>query len=139
MLSIGWTAIQLLISDFFIVFQDVVFNWLTQLRWFSALYFAFEGLLTIQFKGFDYKCTGALSEDNIAFIQDFVPSISQRLNVVVSSLNQPNCILRPEATFAYFGFSRPFSTTISILIGYWLATHLATFIAILVLARRERR
>ena len=55
MLSIVWTAIQLLMSNFFITFTDVVFQWLTVLRWLSALYYAFEGLSVTEFGGMTYN------------------------------------------------------------------------------------
>jgi len=59
MLSILWTAIQLLMSNFFITFTEVVFRWMTVLRWVSALYYAFEGLAVTEFGGMTYRYASA--------------------------------------------------------------------------------
>ena len=60
MLSIVWTAIQLLLSSFFIIFSDVFMYWITYLRYLSALYYAFEGTATAEFSGVNYNCSGGL-------------------------------------------------------------------------------
>jgi hypothetical protein len=51
MLSIVWTAIQLFFSNYFIIFTEVEQQWITVLRWLSALFYAFEGLMTTEFQG----------------------------------------------------------------------------------------
>lgn len=142
MLSIVWTAIQLLMSNFFITFTEVVFQWLTVLRWLSALYYAFEGLSITEFGGVSYKCDGGLDSESISFLRTLLPK-SRFLNmpIVVNGLTHPggDCEANADAVLNYYGFVRPFRYTFGILFSYLIITHLITYTCMIIVARRERR
>lgn len=142
MLSIVWTAIQLLMSNFFITFTEVVFQWLTVLRWLSALYYAFEGLAITEFGGVSYKCDGGLDSESISFLRTLLPK-SKFLNmpIVVNGLTHPggDCEANADAVLGYYGFVRPFRYTFGILFSYLIITHLITYTCMIIVARRERR
>ncbi|KAF6255774.1 hypothetical protein COO60DRAFT_1533203, partial [Scenedesmus sp. NREL 46B-D3] len=142
MLSIVWTAIQLLMSNFFITFTEVVFQWLTVLRWLSALYYAFEGLAVTEFGNMTYPCDQGLDQEGITFLRTLLPN-SRFLNmpIVVNGLQNPgtDCIADTNAVLQYYRFDRPFGHTFGILLGYLIATHVCTYVCMVIVARRERR
>jgi hypothetical protein len=142
MLSIVWTAIQLLMSNFFITFTEVVFQWLTVLRWLSALYYAFEGLAVTEFGNMTYPCDQGLDQEGITFLRTLLPN-SRFLNmpIVVNGLQNPgaDCIADTNAVLQYYRFDRPFKHTFGILFGYLITTHICTYVCMVIVARRERR
>lgn len=142
MLSILWTAIQLLMSNFFITFTEVIFQWMTVLRWVSALYYAFEGLAVTEFGGMTYRCDRGLDQAGITFLRTLLPK-SKFLSIpaVVSGLKNPgsDCIADTNAVLSYYGFNRPFSHTFAILISYLMVCHICTYCCMVIVARRERR
>eukprot|EP00879_Flechtneria_rotunda_P027897 GHRR01029944.1.p1 GENE.GHRR01029944.1~~GHRR01029944.1.p1 ORF type:complete len:146 (+),score=29.16 GHRR01029944.1:314-751(+) len=142
MFSIVWTAIQLFFSNYFILFTEVKLYGITFLRWLSALYYAFEGIMITEFGGMTYKCSEGLDQGSINTIRSLLPN-SKFLNipVVVNNLKDPgaDCIADTNAVLAYYGFRRPFGHTFGILFGYLCIAHLCTYTAMLLVARRERR
>jgi len=142
MLSIVWTAIQLLMSNFFITFTEVVFQWLTVLRWLSALYYAFEGLAITEFGGVKYKCDQGLDQESINFLRTLLPkSRFLTMPLVVNGLAHPgaDCIADSDAVLQYYGFVRPFRYTFGILFSYLIIVHIITYVCMIIVARRERR
>lgn len=142
MLSIVWTAIQLLMSNFFITFTEVVFQWLTVLRWLSALYYAFEGLAITEFGGVMYKCDQGLDQANISFLRTLLPkSRFLTMPIVVNGLSHPgaDCVADSDAVLKYYGFVRPFRYTFGILFSYLIIVHMITYMCMIIVARRERR
>jgi hypothetical protein len=142
MLSIVWTAIQLLMSNFFITFTEVVFQWLTVLRWLSALYYAFEGLSITEFGGVSYKCDQGLDAAGINFLRTLLPkSRFLTMPIVVNGLSHPgaDCVADADAVLNYYGFVRPFRYTFGILFSYLIIVHIITYICMIIVARRERR
>jgi len=142
MLSIVWTAIQLLMSNFFIIFTDVAFQWLTALRWVSALYYAFEGLAVTEFGGVRYRCDQGMDTNMLASLRALLPnSRFMSMPFVVQSLQNPgaDCVADADAVLTYYGFTRPISSTLVILLGYWGVTHVLTYAVMIFVARKERR
>lgn len=142
MLSIVWTAIQLLMSNFFITFTEVVFQWLTVLRWLSALYYAFEGLAITEFGGVSYKCDQGLDQESISFLRTLLPkSRFLTMPIVVNGLSHPgaDCVADADAVLNYYGFVRPFKYTFGILFSYLIIVHMITYGCMIIVARRERR
>ena len=142
MLSIVWTAIQMLMSNFFIPFNNVLFQWLTHLRWISALYYAFEGLAVAEFGNVMLRCNEGLGSEGVAFLRTLLPkSKFLNLGAVVSAINNPgeDCIANTDAVLTFFGFTRPFGTTLGILIAYLIVCHGFTYACMLLVAKKERR
>eukprot|EP00879_Flechtneria_rotunda_P017044 GHRR01017850.1.p1 GENE.GHRR01017850.1~~GHRR01017850.1.p1 ORF type:complete len:820 (+),score=223.92 GHRR01017850.1:95-2554(+) len=142
MLSIVWTAIQLLMSNFFITFTEVVFQWLTMLRWVSALYYAFEGLAVAEFGNMTFPCDQGMDQAGLTFLKTLLPK-SRFLNmpIVADGLQNPgaDCIADTNAALTYYGFNRPFGHTFGILLGYLVITHIITYTIMIIVARREHR
>ena len=141
MLSIVWTAIQLLLSSFFIIFSDVFMYWITYLRYLSALYYAFEGTATAEFSGVNYNCSGGLDPTMMGLLRNTVSSaqLNRGLALYASQGPDPTCVVHADGLLAYFGFSRPFGATFGILLGYLAIVHVMTYLAMIFVARRERR
>ena len=127
MYSIAWTSIQLLFNNFFITFTEVTLGWLTQLRWLSALFYAFEGLAVVEFGGVKLNCSQGLDPSGLKFLKELLANPG------------PDCVTDATAVLDYFRFGRPFKASFGILLGYWIITHTLTFVAMLVVARKERR
>jgi hypothetical protein len=51
----------------------------------------------------------------------------------------PHCVLDATAILRYLSFSRPYWMSVTIMLGYLGAAHCATFVAMLLAARHERR
>jgi ATP-binding cassette, subfamily G (WHITE), member 2 len=142
MLSILWTTVQLLMSSFFINFADVAFMWLTQLRYVSALYYAFEGVAIVQFKDQTLSCQGGLDQGTLSLLRDMLPNTAVLRNTaVMNTLTRPDprCVVDTNAITRYFNFGRPLGATVAIMLGYWLVVHLMTYGAMILVVRRERR
>jgi hypothetical protein len=58
-----------------------------------------------------------------------------------SMLNRPDpdCVIDAGPALAYFDFGRPFAPTFAILVGYLLVCHVLTYVALRVVARKEKR
>jgi hypothetical protein len=145
MMSILWTAIQLLLSGFFVNFIDVYNYWLTYLRYVSACYYSFEAACINEFKGAIFKCGNQLTFGDsgmISNINEAFPNASPKETEAATALFQarnPACVLDSTAILTYFRFSRPYWESIVILFSYLFICHILTFIAMLMAARRERR
>ena len=140
--SIAWTSVQLLFNNFFITFKEVSLQWLTQLKWLSAVYYAYEGMAVIEFSGVKVACGGGLDPKGFAFLRELLPNTRLLgLKAVQRGLSEPgpDCVADAGAVLDYFNFGRSVSATLGILLGYWLITHLLTYTAMVVVARRERR
>ncbi|KAI8464872.1 MAG: P-loop containing nucleoside triphosphate hydrolase protein [Monoraphidium minutum] len=142
MMSILWTAIQLLLSGFFVNFPEVINQWLTYLRYVSATYYSFEAVTQIEFAGVNLSCRQGFSQTEMAFVLGAFPNTSNsqknQVNLFLGQPN-PNCVMDTNSIIRYFQFGRPFWMSVVILLGYLGVCHLLTFGAMLVAARRERR
>jgi len=142
MLSILWTTVQLLMSSFFINFADVAFTWLTQLRYLSALYYAFEGVALVQFRDQTLSCAGGLDQGTLSLLRNMLPNTAVLRNqAVINNLTRadPRCIVDTNAITQYFNFGRPLGATAAIMLSYWAIVHLMTYGAMTLVVRRERR
>ena len=142
MYSIAWSTVQLLMSNFFITFNDLRFKWLMFLRWFSALYYSFEGLSIIEFGGGAFDCSEGVDPASVTFLKQLMPNSKfLGLSAVTNALTNPgpDCIADTDALLEYYQFTRPFTTTVGIMFGYYLITHLFTYCAMVAVARKERR
>ena len=129
MYSIAWTAIQLLFNNFFITFKEVSLSWLTNLKWVSAVYYAFEGMAVVEFSNVKLPCAGGLDPAGVKFLRDLLPNTRLLgLKAVQNGLAHPgpDCVADASAVLDYFSFGRGYPATVGILIGYWLITHVLT-------------
>jgi hypothetical protein len=142
MLSIVWTAIQLFFSNYFIMFSEVELHGITFLRWFSALCYAFEGIMVTEFGNMTYACDKGLDSGSLTMLKTMLPG-NRFLNmpVVQRGLESPgaDCIADTNAVLRYYGFDRSFGKTFGILLGYLTVCHVLTYLAMIFVARKERR
>uniref|UniRef100_A0A383VRM2 ABC transporter domain-containing protein n=1 Tax=Tetradesmus obliquus TaxID=3088 RepID=A0A383VRM2_TETOB len=142
MLSIVWTAIQLFFSNYFIMFSEVELYGITFLRWFSALCYAFEGIMVTEFGNMTYACDKGLDSASLTMLKTMLPG-NRFLNmpVVQRGLESPgaDCIADTNAVLHYYGFDRTFGKTFGILLGYLTVCHVLTYMAMIFVARKERR
>ena len=133
---------QLLFNNFFITFGEASLQWLTNLRWLSAVYYAFEGMAVLEFSGVAHTCGGGLDAEGLAFLRELMPNTrALGLKVVQAGLASPGrgCIADASAVLGYFDFGRTSRATAAILLCYLAICHALTFAAMLLVARRERR
>lgn len=118
---------------------------LSNLRYLSALYYAFEGLIGVEFSGRKFPCppTGLDSVSADFFTQLLpgaanlaTPAMLQRLT---TGTEAATCVVDSDAVASYFGVGRSFGTTVGVLVAYLGVLHIATFLALVVVARREGR
>jgi hypothetical protein len=142
MLSICWTAIQLLMSNYFITFLSVQLYGITQLRYISALFYTFEGVALTEFSGRYYRCNKGMDDSTIAVLQQLLPRTKMLTSpLVINALKNPgaDCLADSNAVLSMFNYSRPFGYTFGILVGYLVGTHILTYIWMKIVARHEQR
>eukprot|EP00878_Enallax_costatus_P000100 GHUV01000134.1.p1 GENE.GHUV01000134.1~~GHUV01000134.1.p1 ORF type:complete len:870 (+),score=236.10 GHUV01000134.1:1054-3663(+) len=142
MLAIAWTAINLLLSNFMVRYVDMTQNWFSQLRYLSAMGYAFEGYSRAEFLGVTYSCAGGLAPSIIAYIPTFLPNTSQiNSPLVQNALKNPgsNCTVRLDSILDYFQLFRPFWMVSVILIGYLGFFHVLTYFGFIWLTKKEKR
>jgi hypothetical protein len=142
MFSIMWSTIQMLMSNFFMPFADMNFQWLTFLKWFSAFYYSFEGLAVTEFGGSRFDCSKGLDATGVTFLKQLLPrSKFLNMSAVNNALMHPgaDCVADTNALLEYYQFVRPFKYTVAILLSYWAIVHAATYTTMVVVARKERR
>ena len=87
-------------------------------------------------------CAGGLGASGYAFLRELLPrSRLLALRPVEAALASPgdDCFIEMAPALQFFGFSRGFWPSFVMLLGYYLITHVLTFLSILRAARRERR
>jgi hypothetical protein len=142
MLSILWSTIQLLMSNFFITIHELRFKWLSSLRYLSALYYSFEGLSRAEFGGAAFDCSGGVDAASVTFLRELLPNSKlMSSSAVTNALTNPgrDCVARTDALLEYHGFTRAFPDTVGILFFYWVVTHACTYAAMVLVSRKERR
>ncbi|GBF87651.1 ABC transporter G family [Raphidocelis subcapitata] len=142
MVAIAWTAVNLLMSNFMVRYADMTQVWLSQLRYISAMGFAFEGYSIAEFVGGSYSCAGGLASDILGYLPTFLPNtpaVSSPLVRGVLTNPGPDCVIDLGSILTYFGIAKPLWLVFVILIGYLAVLHVATYFAYLGLARKERR
>lgn len=142
MLSICWTAIQLLFSNFFITFSSVQLHGITELRYLSALFYTFEGVAQTEFANKYFRCNQGLDDATITVLRQLLPRTKMLTTpLMVNALKNPgaDCLADSNAVLRAFDYSRPFGSTFGILFGYLVATHMVTYIWMIVVARHEQR
>jgi len=142
MLAIGWTAVNLLMSNFLVRYVDMRHHWLSYLRYLSAMGYTFAGLLQLEFSGLTVSCAGGLAPGVVKILPKFLPTVANlKLPFVTNQLKNPgaDCSIDLSLVVQYFQVTYPFWLVVTILVGYWLVTHLLTFAGLLYLAKKERR
>ena len=60
MVAIAFTALNMLMSNFFIPFEQIELNWVAWLRWLSAMGYAWNGVTKIEFQNRDFSCAAGI-------------------------------------------------------------------------------
>eukprot|EP00877_Chromochloris_zofingiensis_P013185 jgi/Chrzof1/811/Cz01g29200.t1 len=167
MVGICWTALNLLLSNYMVRYIDMSQNWLSQLKYISAMGYGFEGYTRAEFEDVTYPCSIPGLFNNTMF--DYLPLLLPNANVTytgqgfnttvpladlrtnplyatilsdqlqIQAEANPNCIVNLGAIVTYFQLFRPMWTTFVILIGYLGVVHVLTYLGLLNLTRKERR
>uniref|UniRef100_A0A383VUC5 ABC transporter domain-containing protein n=1 Tax=Tetradesmus obliquus TaxID=3088 RepID=A0A383VUC5_TETOB len=141
-LSIIWCVINFALSSFFVNFNEVTTNsWFAQLRYISAIYFTLEGLMVNEFQGSTVDCSPGLETGLASLAESAIDSSSGLYQAVLLQLvqPQPGCIVHNDALLKYMQYSRPFGSSVAILVGYLCVVHGLTFVGMLLLANKEAR
>ncbi|WIA32105.1 hypothetical protein OEZ86_002956 [Tetradesmus obliquus] len=141
-LSIIWCVINFALSSFFVNFNEVTTNsWFAQLRYISAIYFTLEGLMVNEFQGSTVDCSPGLETGLASLAESAIDSSSGLYQAVLLQLvqPQPGCIVHNDALLKYMQYSRPFGSSVAILVGYLCVIHGLTFVGMLLLANKEAR
>jgi len=141
MLSLVWTTLQMLLSNFFISFSEVYMVWLRYFRYISALYYTLEGATLLEFKDIKFSCEGGISPKDLQLIFNALPGIPPRVKTQIMLATGPRrgCIVDANAIINYYDYNRLFGMSVGILLIYWLGLHVLTFIVMRVAARKENR
>lgn len=138
-------------SGYFIRVAEVKFAALANLRVLSALQYAFEGLAQLELGGRAFPCppAGGDSAATAAFLAQLLPqpagqlppALLQQLVAAGGSSRRGGgaCTVDSSALTSQFGFSRSFAQSAGILAGYLAALHVASFAAVMLVARRRER
>lgn len=142
MYSIAWSTVQMLMANFFVALDTLRFKWLAGFRWLSALYFAFEAEARTEFGGAAFDCSRGVDPAGVTFLKQLMPnSRFLKVGAVTNALVNPgaDCVADTDAILKYYGFRRRFSTSACILFAYWALVHIATYVVMTRVSRKERR
>lgn len=147
MLAIGFTAVNILLSNYFIPFELIRFDWISWLQYFSAMGYTFEGAVLLEFGDRNFTCSEGVSAlgnstETAQALQFILPNTETASNpLVISTLRDPgeDCVLNGEAVNEFFDLDRSYGTTCGILIGYLAVLHVLTFLGLLFLAKKDKR
>jgi hypothetical protein len=119
-------------------------KWLVPVRWVSAVYYAFTAFVKGELgHGAGYTCDkGLLQPDLIALVRSLLPNTGVlRSSVVTNTLTNPgaDCLVNPGAVLEYYSATAPAVVDLAALLGYLVILHIATFVGLVVLAKKERR
>ncbi|KAL6749180.1 hypothetical protein V8C86DRAFT_2442321 [Haematococcus lacustris] len=105
--------------------------------------FAFSGMAREELLHADFDCSGGLVPEDVTRL---LPQLLPRSPLLTSTfamqaLARPGagCRLSGDALIEYYGLGRPFPLTCGLLLAYLVVMHGATFGALLLTARKERR
>ncbi|KAL6748511.1 ABC-2 type transporter-domain-containing protein [Haematococcus lacustris] len=142
-ISIAWTAVNILACNYLILYSQMELQWLAHLRWVGAMGFAFSGMAREELLHAHFDCSGGLVPEDVTRL---LPQLLPRSPLLTSTfamqaLARPGagCRLSGDALIEYYGLGRPFPLTCGLLLAYLVVMHGATFGALLLTARKERR
>eukprot|EP00775_Hariotina_reticulata_P006450 gene6450-6679_t len=147
MMAIGWTCVQMVMSGFFIPYKEMRLQLLANLRFLSAMQYALEGLLQVELGGRLLPCPPAdqMSSQGAAFLRQLLPAGAQLLapgplqHVLTDTAGAKSCVMDGTAVVAYFGFGRSFGLTMAAMGAYLFGLHLLTFLAMVLMPRKNTR
>jgi len=141
MFAIAWTAVNLLLGNFMVRYKDMTQVWFSQLRYLSTLGYAFDGYAQAEFGGVSYSCAGGLSPYMSSYLPTYLPNLLPVVRSQMGTMNQarPDCTIDLGKILDYFGLHRRFWVTCVILVGYLGVLHIATYLGLLMLTKKERR
>lgn len=111
-------------------------------RYLSAMGYAFDGYAQAEFSGFAYSCASGLAPSISGFLPQFLPNTPiLRSPASLRMIEAPGagCVVQLDSILTYFNLSRPFWMTCVILLGYLGVLHIATFIGLMQLTKKEKR
>jgi len=85
---------------------------------------------------------GGPDAEGLAFLRELLPNNKLlRSRAAIAQMERPNpdCILDAAPVLTYFEFGRGFYPSFGILLCYWLITHVLTYVALRVVAKKEKR
>lgn len=143
MISIGWTALNMLMSNYILPFQDMSFQWISNAKWLSAMAYAWDALLQTEFRGRVFDCSAGIAPgDNIQWLPRLFPTnelIGSPFVLQTLSNPDPGCIADASVVPSFFGLFRPFGHAVGILLCYLVIVHAATFLALVNLTKKARK
>eukprot|EP00803_Ostreobium_quekettii_P007966 evm.model.scf_884EXC.7 EVM.evm.TU.scf_884EXC.7 scf_884EXC:39023-46896(-) len=149
MLAITFTAVNILLSNYFIPFDQIRFGWISIIHYISAMAYTFEGLVQLEFEGVVFNCsegTSFLGVNSNDLTRQAFPGVEENnpivLNPVVSNtLENPgdDCIFNGTTIVNFFDLERSYGESFAILVGYLAILHVLTFLGLTYLAKKGQK
>lgn len=145
MVAIAFTAVNILLSNFFIPFELIEFSWVSWLRWVSAMGYTWNGITKIEFENRNFTCAdgvGVLIPDLQAAVTEGLPNLDGGQASIFTNIvsdPDPDCVLNTNRILNFFDIDTPFWTTMCILLGYLGVLHILTFAGLKLLANKDKK
>ncbi|GLC35968.1 hypothetical protein PLESTB_000524500 [Pleodorina starrii] len=141
MVAIAWTAVNILMSNYLIRYDDMSQMWLTKiLRWFSVMMWTFQGMASAEYRDQYYSCSGGFGTSVLSSLAAYLPGTrAVGFASTILGTPDPDCAVSTNKILDYFGMDQPFWRLAVILVGYLGVLHVITFAALRLTAGRERR
>ncbi|GMH36516.1 hypothetical protein BSKO_04384 [Bryopsis sp. KO-2023] len=145
MVAISFTAVNIIVSNFFIPFKQIALDWISWLQWFSAMGYTFNGAIRLEFDNQNYTCADGLGnvpqEEVQATLLKAFPESGTAISLASSFLENPgeDCVFAGNAILDYFNAWIPYGGTVAILLSYLLILHILTFLGLVFLAKKDKR
>eukprot|EP00775_Hariotina_reticulata_P008750 gene8750-8930_t len=90
-LSISWSVLNIVLSSFFISYNDVsaATSWLTQLRYITTVPFGLEALLTNEYGNTTMDCSQGMEPSLVRLAQSALPNLTKAQSSILNNLLKP--------------------------------------------------
>ena len=143
MVAVTWTALNLLLSNLMVRYVDMKQQWLSQLRYLSAMGYAFSGLARGEFYGLVYQCSDGVFDSGM---NELMRSLFPNTELLQSALFTKavknagtDCVMDMDAVVDYFSLTMPVGLSILILIAYLIIMHVLCFFGLVSATKKEKR
>jgi hypothetical protein len=124
-------------------FDDFSAYWISYLRYLAVLPHVLAGAVRAEMAGQEFDCSGGLPQDMVTAVGDLLPTVNLFRSDYVQNLLRnpgPDCKIYGDQMMEYFGFSGSSTGKVfGIVLGYLGVVHLLTYVAVVVVTRKERR
>jgi hypothetical protein len=142
-LGVAWTAANVLLCNLIVRFADMQLQWVAAFRYLTAAVYAFDGMVSAQFRNTVYPCSPQVLDNNILLLlqQLFPNTAALRGDMLPRAVQSAadGCVMDLSAVGRYFTSLPSMTVDVAVLLAYLVVLHGCSFVALKWAAGREKR